>query len=451
MDRSISPGSFLRGAASIKSSRRTRLLRHPDGRAYAGIFVLAALPRLVYLLVAKPPFDSHYWALSESVLRDGSLSFEGIRTTAFEPAYPLFLAMARVLVGHNVLLVQAIQSIVAACGAVFLYRLATSLTGTRRVGMIAAGLYAGYPLLVRHSPDPTDAALMTTVILAFAAAFVSADTPFRSARAGIWLGLAVLIRTMALPLIPLAAGIQCWNGARRSAAALTVTAFLVMAPYAVRNYALNGSMLPTRSGLNLFISNSPYTSSIFPGYGPDILGEYAWSVLEASAGPPLPESPALERERDAEWTDLALKEMRRHPLRTAGLKARNVLYFFSPRLVPYHEPTETTRILLGENGRFTVENSPPRRLSHQVIYAVSYTPVLALAIAGAWLRRRESRRDVILWCVVVTFVAAHALYFPTTRYRVPIEFVLLFYASVALDRWMSRNQRIAPSFGSASR
>jgi glycerol uptake facilitator-like aquaporin len=430
--------------------------RHSDRALYAGVFILAALPRLLYLLLEKPPFDSDYWTLAGSLLRDGSLSFDGTRTTAFEPAYPLFLAMARVLSGHSVLLVQVIQCMVAACGAVFLYRLASSLTGARRVAVIAAVLYAGYPLLIRHSPDPTDAALMTTLLIAFAAGFVNsttarsdgapgtpaADTPMRAARAGIWLGLAVLTRTMALPLIPLAAAIHSWQGASRSAGALTVTAFLVITPYAVRNYALNGSVLPTRSGLNLFISNSAYTASIFPAYGPDILQEYAWSVLlDRTARPPLTDSPALERELDAAWTGLALQEMRRDPLRTAGLKARNVLYFFSPRLVPYHEPTEATRILLGENGQFRVENSPPRRTSHQVIYAVSYTPVLALAVAGAWLRRRDIRRDAILWCVVVTFVAAHAIYFPTTRYRVPIEFVLLFYASVALDRWISRQTR----------
>jgi hypothetical protein len=438
-----SPGSFNPETDNVRSVPRL-LHRYPDPLAYAAVFTLALLTRLLYLLLEKPPFHGDYWTLSESLLRDWSLSFDGVRTTAFEPAYPVFLAMARVLVGHSVLLVQVIQCAVAACGAIFLYRLAASLTGTRRVGTIAAVLYGGYPLLVRHSPDPTDAALMTTLLIAFAAEFVTATTPLRAARAGIWLGLAVLTRTMALPLIPLAAVIQSWNGARRSAAALTLTALLVIAPYAVRNYALNGSMLPTRSGLNLFLSNSPYTSSIFPGYGPDILGEYAWSVLEGAARPPLPESPALERQRDAEWTALALQEMRRHPLRTAGLKARNVLYFFSPRLVPYHEPTDATRILLGENGQFQVENSPPRRTTHQVIYAVSYTPVLALAIAGVWLRRRDIGRDAILWAVLVTFVAAHALYFPTTRYRVPIEFVLLFYASVALDRWIGRKWQSGP-------
>ena len=408
------------------------------------MFVLALLTRLLYLLLERPPFDGDYWALSDSLLRDWSLSLHGIRTTAFEPAYPLFLAMARVAVGHSALLVQVIQCTVAAAGAVFLYRLAASLTASPRAGSIAGALYAVYPLLVRHSPDPTDAALMTTLLIAFAAAFVTSTTAAGAVRAGLWLGLAVLTRTMALPIVALAAAVYWWNGARRSAAALTVTALLVIAPYAVRNYALNGAILPTRSGLNLFISNSPYTPNIFPDYGPDILLEYAWSVLEGAGRPPQPESPALERAQDAEWTALAWQEIRRHPLRTAGLKATNVLYFFSPRLVPYHEPTDTTRILLGENGQFTVENSPPRRTSHQIIYAVSYTPVLALAVGGVWLRRRDLRRDAILLCVAVTFVAAHAVYFPTTRYRVPMEFVLLFYAAVALDRWTGRRAS-APS------
>jgi hypothetical protein len=418
--------------------------RYPDRLAYAGVFVLALLARLLYLLLERPPFGGDYWALSDSLLRDWSLSLHGSLTTAFEPAYPLFLALARVVAGHNALLVQVIQCTVAAAGAIFLYRLAARLTGSPRAGSIAAVLYAVYPLLVRHSPDPSDAALMTTLLIAFAAEFVSSTTAAGAVRAGLWLGLAVLTRTMALPIVPLAAAVYWWNGARRAAAVLTGTALLVVAPYAVRNYALNGAILPTRSGLNLFISNSPYTAHIFPCYGPDILLEYAYSVLEGAARPPLPESPALERQRDAEWTALAWREMRQHPLRTAGLKARNVLYFFSVKLVPFHEPTETTRILLGGNGQFTVENSPPRRRSHQIIYAVSYTPVLVLAIGGVWLRRRDLGRDAVLWCVVLTFVAAHALYFPTTRYRVPIEFVLLFYAAVALDRRFRRRALAHP-------
>ena len=115
---------------------------------------------------------------------------------------------------------------------------------------------------------------------------------------------------------------------------------------------------------------------------------------------------------------------------------RNVLYFFSPRLVPYHEPTAATTIQLGKDGTFTVQNSPTRPAVDQIVYAISYTPVLALAVTGVWLRRRDVSRDAILWCVMATFVVVHAVYFPATRYRAPVEFVLLFYAAVTLDRWL---------------
>ena len=406
---------------------------NPDRVTYVGVFLLAISLRILYLLVARPVFESPYWTLSTSLLQNGSLSIDGVRTAAFEPGYPVFLATVRAVVGDRVLLVQAVQCIVAALGAVFLCRLATVLSGKWQVGVIAGVIYAVYPLLVRHSADRSDAALMTMLLIAFASEFVAASTPVRAAGAGLWLGLAVLTRAMALPLVPLGAAIQWRDRGWRSAAVLTVSALVVVAPYAIRNYTLNGSVWPTRSGINLFISNSEYSANILPNYGPDILEDYAISVVERSGATAGLTGPAIERAYDALWTRYAVDEIRRHPWRTAGLKVRNVFYLFSPRLVPYHEPTPATTIQLGENGAFTVEHSPPRRAVDQIVYAISYTPVLGLALAGVWLRRRELSRDAILWCVLATFVVAHAVYFPTTRYRVPIEFVLLFYASVTLD------------------
>jgi dolichyl-phosphate-mannose-protein mannosyltransferase len=366
-----------------------------------------------------------------------------VKTTALEPGYPVFLAVTRALIGDRVLLVQAVQSAIAALGALFLYRLAVALTGRWRIGLIAGLLYAAYPLLIRHSADCTDAALMTLLMVAFASEFTTAATSPRVARAGVWLGFAILTRAMALPLLPLGAALHWRKGGWRAAATFSVPALLLIVPFGVRSYMLNGSMLPTRSGLNLFISNSEYTAAVFPDYGPDILQDYAWEMLDGSPLAEPRQSPALERAQDLEWRRLAVEAILRHPLRIAGLKARNVLYFFSPRLVPYHEPTEATRIVLGDDDAFAVENSPPRRVVHQIVYALSYTPVLALAVGGLWLRRRETGRDAILWCVVATFVAAHAVYFPMTRYRVPVEFVLLFYAAVALDRWVGGRTSVA--------
>jgi hypothetical protein len=397
----------------------------------------------VYLLVAAPPFESQYWTASDDLLRHGSLALHGVKTTGLEPGYPVFLAVTRAFIGDRVLLVQAVQSAVAALGAVFLYRLAVALTGNWRTGLIAGLLYAAYPLLIRHSADCTDAALMTLLMVAFASEFASAATSPRVAWAGIWLACAILTRAMTLPLLPLGAALHWRKGGWRAAATFSLPALLLIVPFGARNYMLNGSMLPTRSGLNLFISNSEYTAAVFPDYGPDILQDYAWEMLDGSLLVDQWQSPALERAQDIEWRRLALEAAGRHRLRIAGLKARNVLYFFSPRLVPYHEPTETTRIVLGENEAFVVENSPLRSVVHQVVYASSYLPVLALALVGLWLRRRAVGRDAILWSVVVTFVAAHAIYFPMTRYRVPVEFVLLFYAAVALDRWVGHRPSVA--------
>jgi signal peptidase I len=206
---------------------------------------------------------------------------------------------------------------------------------------------------------------------------------------------------------------------------------MVIAPYAIRNYGLNGSLLPTRGGRNLFIANSEYV--VLPQYGPDILGGFAQTILAQEGLDGAPPSPGLERQQDALLARHAIAEMKRRPFDTLWRKAAHVGYFFSPRLVPYHEPTPQTRIVLGEHGAFSVENSPVRSRVNQWAYAAPYAFVVVMAAMGLRARRRDVRRDAILWCIALTFVAVHALYFPTTRYRVPMEFVLLFYAALGLD------------------
>jgi len=399
-------------------------------RVGISLFALASAARLAYLFVASPPFQDFYWDLAGNLLRDGSLSIDGVKTTEFEPLYPLFLALARWLARDQVTAVQAIQALVASLGAVFLFCLAEALTGRRRVGVVSGVLYACYPLLVRHSADAVEAALLTTLLIAFAYSFVVAETPIGGSIAGALLGAAVLTRVAVLPLLPLGVVAMVVDGRRRAAIGLTL-AVLVIAPYGFRNHALNGSFLPTRGGRNLFIANCEY--EVMPEYGPDILGGFAQAILAREGLDRVPPSPALERQQDALFRHYALAAMTRRPLDTLRRKLENVWYFFSPVLVPYHEPTPETRIVLGEHGAFGVENSPPRSLFNRWSYSVPYLFVVALGAVGLRSRRRELGHDAILGCIVLTFVAVHALYFPSARYRVPMEFVLLFYAAVGVD------------------
>jgi 4-amino-4-deoxy-L-arabinose transferase-like glycosyltransferase len=412
--------------------------RSRDRAIYAAVFAAALVPRVLYLLSARPAVENYQWGLASSLLTDGSLSLDGVKTTAFEPLYPLFLAASRLLAGDHFAPVRAIQCGVGALGAVLLYRLTTALTGRSRSGIIAASLYAVYPLLIRYAVDLSDTTLTATLLIGFAGAFLTADTARRSAAAGAWLGFVLLTRTMALPLVPLAAAIHWRDRGWRAAAALTATALLVAAPYMVRNHRANGALLPTRGGVNLFISNCDYTAAVLPQYGPDILVEYAVSVLDRLGGVSGPPSPARDRAEDEAYTRLALAHIAADPLGTLNLKLRNLWYFFSPMLTPSRDPTAPVVFHLDAQGRFTIEGGRPRPAIDHIAYAASYGPVLALALAGIWIRRRDLRGAAMLGSVVATFAIVHAVYFPTTRYRAPIDFVLLLYAAVALDRWLTR-------------
>jgi hypothetical protein len=395
------------------------------------------VPRLAYLLYARPEFDGVYWAMADALLRDGSLAINGTSTTDFEPLYPIFLSLSRMLTGNRVALVQVVQVAVASLGGLYLYRLAESLTGQRRVAAISAVLFAVDPLLVRQAALHSDAALTTTLLIGFASCFVSSKTIAGAARAGLWLGAVILCRTMTLPLVIAGAGVLMVDRRFRAAAAMTVAALLVFMPLVVRNHAVNGSWLPTRSGLNLYVGNSPYSAALLPDDDVDLLIPVAEAIVARERPDLTPEAPDYARVSDAVLTRHSRSHISEDPPRAIGQKVLNILYFFSIRPVPYRVIADDTRLVI-RDGKAVVENAQPRPLAEVVVYSVSYTLVLASALAGLFLRRTGLRRDVLLWCVTGTFVAVHAIYFPATRYRAPMTFVLWFHAAVAFDRALQR-------------
>ena len=319
----------------------------------------------------------------------------------------------------------------ASAGAVYLYKLAFALSGKRRVGIVAATLFGVYPLLVHHSIDGTESALLTTLLIAFAYHFVTMRTMVDAATAGGWLGLVTLTRAVAWPLL-LVAPIAAARSGRR-AIVMAGAAVLVLLPYAIRNYTLNGAIVPARAGINLLIGNSEYSAGVIADYGPGVLLPYAESRIAAEGLVDVTRTPEVEQRRDAAYRRLALAEIREHPWDTLVLKIRNVFSFFSPVLVPHRETTAATEIVLGEEGRSTVVGSISRPLSYRLIYTVSYSAVIALAAVGVYGRRHDLATDAILWCILLTFAAVYAVFFPATRYRVPVDFVFLFYAAVGLD------------------
>jgi 4-amino-4-deoxy-L-arabinose transferase-like glycosyltransferase len=388
------------------------------------LFVLSVLTRLAYLAVFRPPFESVYWGLSSTLLHNES---------DFEPLYPMFLGGLRLVIGAHPFIVQIGQALVASLGAVYLYRLALTLSGHERIAVIAAALYAIDPLLIRQASASSDLALVTVLLIAFAFYFVTATRTSHVVMAGTVVGLAVATRMMVLPLVPMALVLLLKQRRVHHAVVLATTVSVLVTPLVIHNWLGYGSWTPTRSGINLYIGNSRFTSAMLPDYDVDLLEDQADHEIRAHLPHLSASSPEYRRATNALLTKLAIESMSGRPMETLRQKALNVAYFYSPRLVPFYVAGPDTRAV-DNGGRVVVEHPHQRSMIEQLSYSLFYTPIFVGAIWGVYLSRQSVSGAAILWCIAATFTAVHALYFPATRYRAPMEFVLLLYASVAIDR-----------------
>jgi 4-amino-4-deoxy-L-arabinose transferase-like glycosyltransferase len=402
------------------------------------LFLLGALFRLAYLFIFLPPFESVYWNLSSSLVHSRSFSLNGISAADYEPLYPMFLTLIRFLAGDWDLAVQAGQALVASLGGIYVYLLARAITDREATSVIAASLYAVDPLLVRQAAQASDLALVTLLLVAFAYYFVAATRMVHMGRAGIVLGLVILTRTMMLPLVLLGAAVLVVHQRVRGALVFTATVVILVLPLVVRSRVVNGSWAPTRSGLNLYIGNSPFTAAVVPDYDVDILQEQAAAQIHAELLDVPDTSPKYSSAASALLTKHAVDYMTKNAMDNLRQKALTILYFFSPRLLPFYIAGPDTRAIY-RGGQVVVVNAYARPAIEPIAYSVFYTPVLLAAACGVYLSRGNLSRAAILWCIVATVVAVHSLYFPATRYRAPMEFVLLLYASVALDRLVERS------------
>lgn len=398
------------------------------------LFAIAIAARIVYLLIFRPPLEGPYLALADGLVREQLLGFDGVPSTAFEPLYPALLAAGRWLFTDRILLIQMLQAGIAAFGAVLSYYLAMRLTSSRRTATAAGAMFALHPLLIRQAAAATDLGLATTLIVAFAVAFVGIRDVRGAMTAGVWLGLTVLTRSMTLPVLVLAAAILLARRQPREAIALALTTALLVAPMVIRSYALSGSPWPARSGINLYIGNSPYTSALLPTYDLDLLEPEAYYRFIRARPEIALDDPRLAAEFDAFLTRQAVAFAAEHPWATLRQKTLNVMYMLSPRIAPYMVSGPDTRVVI-RDGVAGVEAAMSRNAAEVSAHAVTTIVLLVGAAGGVYLRRHALlARDAILWAVFVTFVIVNATYVPATRYTAPAQFVLMFYSAVAFAR-----------------
>ena len=330
------------------------------------------------------------------------------------PLYPLLVAAIYSVHGHTPAAVRLWQAVLGTATCALLYAVGCRVGG-QRVGLIAAGLAAAYPLFVFFSAVlmvESLLILLTVAALLLALRFEASPSPRNAAALGAALGLGALCKPVVLAWVPF----LLWGWWRRSALARPArsgrlaTALgaiaVVIAPWAVRNAVVQGYFVPVCSnlGTNLVIGNEPGADG---GYrsGRDYLG-----MVEEIAGP---EEHPVARDRLAARE--ALRWIAADPVRSGWLAGRKLLLFWSP---------------------VQLDESRWRNL----IALLSSGPLLVAGLWGTW-RLRGRPEAWVIGTLALSLSLVHAVFFSHIRFRLPVDAALMVPASLLLQQAWCRWRR----------
>lgn len=322
------------------------------------------------------------------------------------PGYPLFLGFLYLLFGHSFAAVKVAQSLLGALTCVVILLIGERLF-TRRVGLVAAAIAAVYPHLVYYTGilmAETLFVFLSTLCLYTLVRLREDPSPRHMALAGVALGVASLTRPMLL-FLPALLLLWIWLefGTARRALLVTATLSLWMAlvilPWTVRNYVVTGSFVPivATHWVTLYGANNPAILA-----NPDAVGGWV---------DPEPMTPAEYR---AAYLAFMSELLFQRPLDLVKLELHKLKRFWS---------------------LFPKTQTPER---DALINLLSYGWLLPLFLAGMVLAARIPPAPGILYVWVAYFCLLTLVMHGTTRYRQPVEPVILLFAAFTLVRIWDR-------------
>jgi hypothetical protein len=344
-----------------------------------------------------------------------------VPSASHPPLYPLVLSLGSLLGGTGYGPHRAFGVVLGAAGIVLVGLLGRRVGGPK-VGLVAAGLTAAYPVFVAADGALLAETLFTPVLAAtlLVAYRVRDEASARWAAAlGALVALCALTRSEALMLLPFLALPVVWRprpGRAVRLGAMVLAFVVVMAPWTIRNVHAFHRVVPvsTQDGALLAGANCPTTY-----YGPELGG---WSFACLSKARTTDEAAQSDVWR-REGRDYARDHASRVPL-VVLVRVLKLMDFYEPR-----------RELMFAEGR-----------NHKVegLGIGLYWLMLPLAVWGAVLLRRRGGPLYLLAAPVATVLIAAMAGYGVTRLRHAADLVVVLLTAVALVALSERRRAPAP-------
>ncbi len=355
----------------------------------------------------------------------------GNLTARRPPLYPVFLACAYKVFGHDHPSARMVQALLGTITVLLIARLSGLLFGNA-AACWAAVLAAIYPPAYTYSFGCQ--ALISETLFAFLLVvfFLSLFGYMRAPRwpsavfSGIALGLAILTRPIplflpiVLPFFLLFTG-HAWRLVLRYQILLCLTVFFVLLPWTVRNYRVFDAIVPvsTHGGMDFYLGNHP---------GADGIGGTASGTEPYFRNVMVPQSEMLDAQGKSE-------------------AEKSKFFFHQAMEFLRHHPREAFKLTIQRAFMFLDARSVIEKESHRLrVINYAYLIVLFGTMAGFFVGRGQLPVQRDLWLLVLLFAyffGVHTVVAATDRYRFPVESLLIVAASFSFaflgDRLRAKN------------
>jgi 4-amino-4-deoxy-L-arabinose transferase-like glycosyltransferase len=356
-----------------------------------------------------------YMSLATHIVQGlGFTNKNGIPVSYPLPGLSLLLAMPISIIGPKVAVIRMFMAAVGSLLIPVCYLLSRSLTGSQKVGWIAAAIAVFFPTWVYYSsPIFTDipVTVLVTLMIWMLIEGYRRQSLWWIAGAGILWGTATLTRAVCLVYAP---GIVLWlllimPGWKRCLAAVVamiVPWAFILAPWSMRNTHVYGTfvLLSSLEGTELYRANNPEATGV---------------IDSANFPQPFPEDQyPKEVVRSKMFQAEAVKFIRENPWRFAQLCFNRFIQFwkiYSPRVL----------------------------LSYSLVMIASFGVALPFflmqVIRLGWRRGPE----MLFLFIIVCHTGFHTVYSSNVRYRITIEPLIIIMAITGFCWALGRFRAIA--------